>query len=174
MTTASPSAVRTLDGAPVLGVAPGLWRRLACFVYEGVLLFGVLAGYFGRRIDDGVFFVMSTLSSMPSVLLLVAMITALPKSTASVCVALGVTSWVAFCRLARGETFKLRELDYVAAARALGASHTRIIWRHILPNLMHLVLIRFVLLFSGLGGLFLLLSAYVGRRRQLEERHGHG
>lgn len=114
------------------------------------LLFGVLAGYFGRRIDDAVFFVMSTLSSMPSVLLLVAMITALPRSTASVCVALGVTSWVAFCRLARGETFKLRELDYVAAARALGASHSRIIWKHILPNLMHLVLIRFVLLFSGL------------------------
>lgn len=114
------------------------------------LLFGVLAGYFGKWIDDGVFFVMSTLASMPSVLLLVAMITALPKGTASVCVALGITSWVGFCRLARGEAFKLRELDYVAAARALGASHTRIIWRHILPNLMHLVLIRFVLLFSGL------------------------
>jgi peptide/nickel transport system permease protein len=114
------------------------------------LLFGVLAGYFGKWIDDGVFFVMSTLASMPSVLLLVAMITALPKSTASVCIALGVTSWVGFCRLARGEAFKLRELDYVAAARALGVSHARIIWRHIIPNLMHLVLIRFVLLFSGL------------------------
>jgi peptide/nickel transport system permease protein len=114
------------------------------------LLFGVLAGYFGKWIDDGVFFVMSTLASMPSVLLLVAMITALPKGTASVCIALGVTSWVGFCRLARGEAFKLRELDYVGAARALGVSHLRIIWRHIIPNLMHLVVIRFVLLFSGL------------------------
>jgi peptide/nickel transport system permease protein len=110
----------------------------------------VVAGYFGKWIDDGVFFVMSTLASMPSVLLLVAMITALPRGTIWVCVALGVTSWVGFCRLARGETFKLRELDYVNAARALGASHTRIIVRHILPNLLHLVLIRFVLLFSAL------------------------
>ena len=55
-----------------------------------------------------------------------------------------------FCRVVRGETFKLRELDYVQAARALGASELRIILRHILPNLMHLVIITFVLMFSGL------------------------
>lgn len=137
----------TLKGARVALLVGGLTSLISIPL---ALLFGVLAGYFGRWIDDGVFFVMSTLASMPSVLLLVAMITALPKSTASVCVALGVTSWVGFCRLARGEAFKLRELDYVAAARALGVSHLRIIWRHIVPNLMHLVLIRFVLLFSGL------------------------
>jgi oligopeptide/dipeptide ABC transporter ATP-binding protein len=63
---------------------------------------------------------------------------------------MGVTSWVGFCRVVRGETFKLRELDYVQAARALGASELRVILRHILPNLMHLVVITFVLLFSGL------------------------
>jgi peptide/nickel transport system permease protein len=57
---------------------------------------------------------------------------------------------VGFCRVVRGETFKLRELDYVQAARALGASELRVILRHILPNLMHLVIITFVLLFSGL------------------------
>jgi peptide/nickel transport system permease protein len=114
------------------------------------LFMGVLAGYFGKWVDDGVFFVVSVLQSMPSILLLIALITALPKSTLSVCVALAVTSWVGFCRLSRGETMKLRELDYVYAARALGVSELRIIWRHILPNLTHLIVISFALTFSGL------------------------
>jgi peptide/nickel transport system permease protein len=72
------------------------------------------------------------------------------RGTLSVCVALGVTSWVGFCRLSRAETLKLRELDYVAAARALGVSEPRIVFRHILPNLAHLIVITFVLMFSGL------------------------
>jgi peptide/nickel transport system permease protein len=67
-----------------------------------------------------------------------------------VCVALGVTGWVSFARLSRGETLKLRELDYVQAARALGVSELRIVLRHVVPNLMHLVVITFVLTFSGL------------------------
>ena len=66
------------------------------------------------------------------------------------CVALGVTSWVGFCRVTRGETLKLRELDYVQARRALGASAPASSARHILPNLSHLVVITFVLTFSGL------------------------
>ena len=61
-----------------------------------------------------------------------------------------MTSWVGFCRVLRGETLKLREQDYVQAARVLGVSEPRIIVRHILPNLMHLVIITFVLTFSGL------------------------
>jgi peptide/nickel transport system permease protein len=113
------------------------------------LLLGVAAGYYGGRVDDIVFFVMSVLASIPSILLLVALIMVLPKGTLSVCLALGVTSWVSFCRLARGESLKLRELDYVAAARALGVSEVRIVWRHIVPNLMHLVLITLVLMFSS-------------------------
>ncbi len=114
------------------------------------LLFGVAAGYFGRRIDDGVFFVMTVLASVPSLLLLIALISVLGKGTLQVCIALGVTGWVGFCRLARGETFKLRETDYVAAARALGVSDITIIVRHILPNLAHLVIITFALSFTGL------------------------
>jgi peptide/nickel transport system permease protein len=114
------------------------------------LVFGVSAGYFGRRTDDVVFFVMSTLASMPGLLLLIALIVVLGRGTLQVCVALGVTSWVGFCRVVRGETFKLRELEYVEAARALGLTDARIILRHVLPNLMHLVVITFVLLFSGL------------------------
>lgn len=114
------------------------------------LLFGMSAGYFGRRIDDAVVFVISTLSSIPTLLLLIALVMALGRGTLQVCIALGVTSWVGFARVIRGETLKLRELDYVAAARALGASHVRILRRHVLPNLMHLVVITFVLIFSRL------------------------
>jgi peptide/nickel transport system permease protein len=114
------------------------------------LLFGVSAGFFGRRIDDGVFFAMTVLASVPSLLLLIALIMALGKGTVQVCIALGVTGWVHFCRIARGETLKLREADFVHAARALGASDTKIIFRHILPNIAHLIIITFALTFTGL------------------------
>ena len=111
---------------------------------------GMSAGYFGRRVDDVVFFVVSTISSIPTLLLLIALVMALGRGTLQVCVALGVTGWVSMARVLRGETLKLRELDYVAAARALGASDWRILTRHVLPNLMHLVVITCVLLFSRL------------------------
>ena len=137
----------TLKGARVALLIGGLTSLIAIPL---ALLLGVSAGYFGGRIDDAVFFIMSTLASMPGLLLLIALIMALGRSTLSVCIALGVTSWVGFCRVVRGETFKLRELDYVQAARALGVSESRILLRHIVPNLMHLVIITFVLMFSGL------------------------
>lgn len=136
-----------LKGTKVALLVGGLTSLLAIPL---ALLFGVTAGYFGRRLDDFVFFIMSTLASMPGLLLLIALIMALGQGTFSVCVALAVTSWVGFCRVSRGETMKLRELDYVHAARVMGVSEARIIFRHILPNLMHLVVITFVLMFSGL------------------------
>ena len=137
----------TLKGARVALLIGGLTSLIAIPL---ALLFGVSAGYFGGRIDDAVFFLMSTLASMPGLLLLIALIMALGRGTWQVCLALGVTSWVGFCRMSRAETLKLRELEYVEAARALGASELRIVLRHILPNLMHLVIITFVLMFSGL------------------------
>jgi peptide/nickel transport system permease protein len=66
------------------------------------------------------------------------------------CMILGITSWTGLCRLLRGETLKLRELDYVQASNAFGVSGLRIMLRHLLPNLMHLVMITVVLDFSGL------------------------
>jgi peptide/nickel transport system permease protein len=137
----------SLKGARVALLIGGLTSLIAIPL---ALLLGVTAGYFGGRTDDAVFFLMSTLASIPGLLLLIALIMAMGRSTLSVCIALGVTSWVGFCRITRGETLKLRELDYVQAARALGVSEARIIVRHILPNLMHLVIITFVLMFSGL------------------------
>jgi peptide/nickel transport system permease protein len=137
----------TLKGARVALLIGGLTSLI---VIPLALLMGVSAGYFGGRIDDVVFFVVSTLASIPTLLLLIALVMALGRGPVQVCIAMGVTGWVGFCRIVRGETFKLRELDYVQAARALGVSEARIIFRHILPNLMHLVVITFVLLFSGL------------------------
>jgi peptide/nickel transport system permease protein len=136
-----------LKGARVALLIGGLTSLI---VIPLALFFGISAGYFGGRIDDAVFFVISVLSSIPSLLLLIALIMALGRGPVQVCIAMGVTSWVGFSRLVRGETLKLRELDYVQAARALGVSEFTIIWRHLLPNLMHLVVITFVLLFSGL------------------------
>jgi peptide/nickel transport system permease protein len=66
------------------------------------------------------------------------------------CLILGVTSWTGLCRYLRAESLKLREVDYVQAAAALGATHFAILGRHILPNVMHIVLITLVLDFSGL------------------------
>jgi peptide/nickel transport system permease protein len=136
-----------LGGARVALLIGGVTSLIAIPL---ALLFGIAAGYFGRRVDDVVFFVLSTLASMPSLLLLIALVMVLGRGTLQVCIALAVTSWVGFCRVVRGETLKLRELDYVAAARALGVSDARILWRHVLPNLSHLVVITFVLTFSQL------------------------
>jgi peptide/nickel transport system permease protein len=138
---------RTLKGVRV-ALLIGAFTSLV--VIPVALLFGVTAGYFGRRIDDGVFFLITVLASVPSLLLLIALIMVLGRGTLQVCIALGVTGWVQFCRIARGETLKLREADYVDAARALGVSDTRIILRHILPNIAHLIIITFALSFTGL------------------------
>jgi peptide/nickel transport system permease protein len=137
---------RTLKGARVALLIGGLTSLLAIPL---ALMFGVGAGYFGGRFDDFVFFLISILASMPNFLLLIALIMVMGAGTLSVCVALAVTSWVGFCRLSRAETLKIRELDYVVAARALGVSEPKIILRHVLPNLAHLIVITFVLMFSG-------------------------
>lgn len=138
---------QTLKGARVALLIGGLTTLI---VVPLALLIGVSAGYLGGRLDDATFFVMSTLASMPSLLLLIALIMVLGTGPLQVCIALGVTGWVGLARLVRAETLKIRELDYVQAARVLGTSELRIVWRHVLPNLMHLVVVSLVLLFSGL------------------------
>ena len=122
------------------------------------LIFGVLAGYFGKRIDDAVVYVYTTLASIPGILKLMALAYVFQDRTVlgvdlsglnGVILALGISGWVGTCRLIRGETLKLKESEYVMAARALGASHFRIIFRHIVPNLLHIVIILFSLGFVG-------------------------
>lgn len=137
----------TLKGIRVALMIGGLTSLIAIPL---ALFFGVAAGYFGKRIDDAVFFLMSTFASIPDLLLLIALIMAMGRGTLQVCIALGITGWVGFCRISRAETMKLREANYVQAARALGVSDARIIWNHILPNLAHMVIITFALLFTSL------------------------
>src|SRR6185503_4184787 len=91
-----------------------------------------------------------TLASIPEILLLISIMFVLGQGLGSISIALGVTGWVGLCRLIRGETMRQSERAYVTAARALGQSHWAIITRHLLPNVMHLVLINFVLGFSGI------------------------
>jgi peptide/nickel transport system permease protein len=114
------------------------------------LLFGLLAGYFGKRVDDAVQYIYTTLDSIPGILLLIALLMVLGRGLTQICIAMGVTSWVFLCRLVRGETLKHREREYVRAARALGVSPWSIMFRHILPNLLPIVLINVTLSLSGL------------------------
>jgi peptide/nickel transport system permease protein len=121
----------------------------AIYIPVGTLL-GIAAGYYRRRTDDVITYAYSVIVSVPTILLLVAIVTVRGKSFSSMAIALAVTSWVGLCRLVRGETMRQAERQYVAAARAIGQSHWKIITRHLLPNVLHLVLITFVLGFSGL------------------------
>lgn len=114
------------------------------------LLFGIMAGYFGGWVDDLITYFYSTLASIPWVLLVIAYVLAFGNGLGQMCLILGLTSWVGLCRVVRGETLKLREMDYVVAAKASGARSGHIQLRHLLPNVMHLVVIRAVLMFSGL------------------------
>ncbi|OGA25310.1 MAG: peptide ABC transporter permease [Betaproteobacteria bacterium RIFCSPLOWO2_02_FULL_67_26] len=132
------------------------------------LLLGVMAGYFKGWVDDAIQYLYTTLSSIPGVLLIAAAVLMMqvyiethPELFDTVtaradlrllflCVILGITSWTGLARLLRGEALKLREMEYIQAAHAFGVSHWRILTRHILPNVMHIVLIAVVMDFSGL------------------------
>ena len=132
------------------------------------VLFGILAGFFQGWVDDVIQYLYTTLNSIPGVLLIAASILMVQVYIANheadftsvvvradmrllfLCLILGVTSWTGLCRLLRAETLKLREMEYVQAAYALGVKQGTILWRHILPNLMHIVLISVVLDFSSL------------------------
>jgi peptide/nickel transport system permease protein len=132
------------------------------------VLLGIVAGYFRGWIDDVIQYLYTVLNSIPGVLLIAAAVLMMqvvidthPQwfSTAAeradlrllaLCFILGITSWTGLCRLLRGETLKLRELEYIQAAQAFGVSSWKIITRHILPNLMHIVIIALVMDFSGL------------------------
>ncbi len=105
------------------------------------IFFGSIAGYFGGKIDAVVMWIYTVLSSIPSILLLVGISYVLGKGLVSICIAMGAVGWVGLCRMIRGEVMKHKNLEYVMASRLLGASHMRIIFHHILPNVFHLAII---------------------------------
>ncbi|MFU8764411.1 MAG: ABC transporter permease [Haliea sp.] len=164
-----------LGGADVLyqslkGIRTGvLLGTLATLIMLPIAVtLGVMAGYFKGWVDDVVQYLYTTLSSIPGILLIAASVllfqvyidlnpdffaVGMEKADAkfiALCFILGVTSWSTLCRLIRAETLKISQLGYVQAAHAFGVSHTRILARHVLPNVVHIILITFVLDFSAL------------------------
>ena len=129
-------------------------------------ILGLLAGYFGGWVDNLIIWLFTTVNSVPGILLILALAFVLKDASLSlswvgidyrfplvgvptIVLAMGLTSWVGLCRFIRAETLRLRERDYVVAARAVGVGSRSILLRHVLPNVMHLVIIDFSL---GLGG----------------------
>jgi ABC-type dipeptide/oligopeptide/nickel transport system permease subunit len=147
---------KTLLGAKV-SMTVGFMANIIAVPFG--LLLGALAGYFGRRVDDIIVWIYTTLASIPGIIMLIAIKYAFQDKVLfkgapyefdlsginGLYIALGVVSWVGTCRLVRAETFKLKELDYVTAARATGQGDLRILLRHIVPNLFHLAIINFTL-----------------------------
>ncbi len=136
----------------------------------GVAL-GAVAGFYGGKLDDWVVWLYSTFASMPTLLFILAFALLVSRNFLSpgmmhcaetagkilraepgmlaVYLAIGFTGWVTLCRVVRGETMRLRTMPYVSAARVAGVGSPVIIWRHILPNVFHLVIIYFTLSFAG-------------------------
>lgn len=127
------------------------------------MLLGALAGYYGRRTDDIIVWFYSTMASIPGLIRYIAIKFAFEDTVffkdtfleldmggmPGVIFALGMMSWIGTCRLVRAETMKLKELDYVTAARASGRGGFSILLRHIMPNVMHIGIINFSLGFVG-------------------------
>lgn len=138
------------------------------FMLPFAIMMGLIAGYFRGWIDDVVQYIYTTLSSIPGVLFIAAAVLTLQvmmnrhedwfqtmaqRSDARLlvlCMILGVTSWTTLCRLLRGEVLKLREIEFIQAAKGLGVGHFKIMFIHLLPHLTPLILITVVLDFSAL------------------------
>ena len=117
----------------------------------GVLL-GLLGGYFGGKTDSVVVWLCATVASMPGLLFILAISLIAGKGILGILLGIGFTTWVGVCRTIRAEVMKHRDRAYVQAARVLGYSHLRIMFRHILPNVAHLILIQFSIRFPGSVG----------------------
>jgi peptide/nickel transport system permease protein len=154
--------LRVFHGTKVAFVVGTLGAGMAVLI--GTTL-GLIAGWFGRAVDELVVYIYSTVASIPYLLLMLALAFVVRQGPMAgwyrdqffsdylslglfnIIVVIGLTSWVTLCRLIRAEVKKVRELEYVQAARAMGMSDTRILVYHVLPNVMHLVIINFSLTF---------------------------
>ncbi len=122
------------------------------------LVFGMWAGYFRGWIDDVIQYLYTTISSIPGILLIAAAMLSFVSYVEGdpdlrllvLCIILGISSWTTLCRLLRGESLKLRSSDFIQSAIVLGVKPLTIVRRHIMPNLMHIVIIAVVLDFSSL------------------------
>lgn len=168
--------IRGLQLAFIIGIVPTLISSVIAVVM------GLVAGYFGKLFDDVIVFIISTVASIPLLLLLIAFIQAVRNSEMIVewfeffglgeedkpwrnmilvLTVIGLTTWIGLSRLVRAEVMKHKNREYIDAARALGYGNTRILFKHVLPNVFHIVIIFFTLGFVGAVGLEVFLS-YVG------------
>ncbi len=102
---------------------------------------GTIAGYFGKVVDDIIVWFINTLTSVPTIFLLLIASTIWSPSAGVLILILGALGWVGTCRLVRGEVMALKEREYVTAARAVGAPVWRLMWNHIFPNVLSIVII---------------------------------
>jgi len=129
---------RDLLSRIMVGAQASLFVGVASVLVGGAigLLLGLLAGYFGGWIEALVMRLVDVQLSLPGVLLAIAILAATGKGLLNVVLVLGFVSWVQYARIVRGSTLGARAQEYVLGARALGASHARILRRHILPNIL--------------------------------------
>ncbi len=113
---------------------------------------GAISGYFGGILDTLIMRLTDILLAFPGILLAIALVAVLGPSLNNVILALATIGWVAYARLVRGQVLKVREMEYVVAAKALGARSPRVIVRHVLPNVMNPVIVMATL---GLAGAIL-------------------
>jgi peptide/nickel transport system permease protein len=124
-------------------------------IFIGILI-GAVAGYYGRWIDDVLMQFVDIMLSIPTFFLILAVIALVEPSIWNIMIVIGITSWMGVARLVRGQFLTLKEMDYVTAARALGAKDRRMIFYHILPNAMSPVYVSAVL---GVAGAILVESS---------------
>jgi len=153
-----------LGRSVALRLAAGSWIAFQVGVVSSAIaiplgmLLGLLAGYFGGKTDDFVNWLCATFSAIPGLLFVLVLAAIVGKGLFGVFLAIGLTTWISVCRLVRAEVVRQKALGYVLAARALGFSDGRILFRHILPNVMHLGLITFTLRFPASIGTEVFLS----------------
>lgn len=117
---------------------------------------GAVAGYFGGWIDEALSLVIDTLMAFPLIALLIVLAAVIGPSLVTTILVIGTTIWARYARVVRAEVMSLREQDYVVAARAVGARNHRIIWRHVIPNVLGSVI---VLASLQIGSIIILESA---------------
>jgi len=136
---------RVMHGAG-FSLQVGVVSRLLALV-SGTLL-GLLAGYYGKRTDQIVMRLADVTLAYPGLLLLIAVVAAVGPSKVSLFIALGVVGWAGVARLVRSQVLSLKEREFVTAIRSLGAANSRVILRHVLPNVLTPILVIFSM---GLG-----------------------
>ena len=105
------------------------------------IMMGSLGGFFRGKVDDAVVWFINVVWSIPTLLLVIAITFALGKGIAQVFIAVGLTMWVEVARIVRGQILSIRETTFVEAGRALGFKDLRIIFRHILPNILNPIIV---------------------------------